>query len=117
MSEEITSSKYEQLVAALQDIQGVQFKEYEWRTRPDGDYGTVQIDYEALPDEGDDTKVDRAFEGSVDLFTHGKQMMTVAAVESALATVCGASWYLNSDQYEHETGLTHREFVFQLETR
>ncbi len=117
MSEEITSSKYEQLVAALQAIQGVAFKEYEWRTRPDGDFGTVQIDYEALPDEGDDTKQDRAYEGSVDLFTHGKQMMTVAAVESALATVCGASWYLNSEQYEHETGLIHREFVFQLETR
>ena len=109
------SSRYETLVAALQNISGVKFKEYEWKTRPDGDYGTVQIDYEVLTDDGNDVKQDRAYEGSVALFTHGKQMMIVAAVESALATVCGASWYLNSEQYEHDTGLIHREFVFQLE--
>ena len=112
-----TAGLFDTLVSTLRNIQGVQFADYEWRTRPDGDFGTVQLDFETLPDDGDDTKVDRAFEGSVDLYTHGKQMMTVAAVESALATVCGASWYLNSEQYEHETGLIHRDFVFQLERR
>jgi hypothetical protein len=44
-------------------------------------------------------------------------MMIVAAVESALAEVCESAWYLNSEQYERETGLIHREFVFQLEAR
>ena len=44
-------------------------------------------------------------------------LLAVAAVERALSEICGASWYLNSEQYEHETGLSHREFVFQLETR
>lgn len=108
---------FDTLVALLQLIPNVQFAEYEWKTRPAGNFGTVQIDFEVDDDNGDDGHQDRAFEGSVDLFTHGKEMLTVAAVESALETVCGGSWYLNSEQYEHETGLVHREFVFQIEAR
>ena len=108
---------FDQLVSALKNITGVQFTEYEWKTRPNGNFGTVQIDFEAEDDEGDDGKIDRAFEGSVDLFTHGKEMLIVAAVESVLETVCSGSWYLNSEQYERETGLIHREFVFQIEKR
>ena len=108
---------FDTLVALLKAIEGVQFAEYEWKTRPSGNFGTVQIDFEAEIDDGDDCKQDRAWEGSVDLFTRGKEMMIVAAVESALETVCSGSWYLNSEQHEHETGLIHREFVFQLEAR
>ena len=77
----------------------------------------MQIDFEAEIDNGDDGRQDRAFEGSVDLFTRGKEMMIVAAVETALEKHCSGSWYLNSEQYEHDTGLIHREFVFQLEKR
>ena len=105
---------YDELVRLLKAIPGVSFQEYEWKTRPAGNYGTVQLDFETESDNGDDSKVDRGWEGSVDLFTHGKQMMLAAAVETALETVCEGSWYLNSEQYEHETGLNHREFVFQI---
>ena len=108
---------FDTLVTLLKTIPNVQFTEYEWKTRPDGNFGTVQLDFEAETDNGDDGKQDRAWEGSVDLFTHGKEMMIVSAVETALETVCEGSWYLNSEQYEHETGLVHREFVFQLEKR
>jgi hypothetical protein len=108
---------YDELVRELQAIKGVAFAEYEWKTRPNGNFGTVQLDFEAEDDDGDDCHQDRAWEGSVDLFTHGKEMLIVAAVESALESVCGGSWYLNSEQYEQETGLIHREFVFQIEAR
>lgn len=108
---------YEELVSRLKEISGVQFTEYEWKTRPNGNHGTVQIDFEAEDDNGDDYKQARAWEGSVDLFTRGKEMMIVAAVESILEEVCEGSWYLNSEQHERETGLIHREFVFQLEAR
>lgn len=108
---------YEDLVAALQGIEGIQFAEYEWRTRPAGNFGTVQLDFEAEDNIGDDRKQDRAFEGSVDLYTRGKEMMIVAAVESVLEDICDGSWELNSEQYEHETGLIHREFVFQVTER
>jgi len=107
-------TKFDQLVSQLKNISGIEIAEYEWRTRPNGDFGTVQKDFEIDSDNGSDGKQDRAFEGSVDIFTHGKQMLTVAAVESVLEDVCSGSWYLNSEQYEHETGLIHREFVFQL---
>ena len=106
---------FDELVRQLQAIKGVAFAEYEWKTRPKGNFGTVQLDFEAEDDNGDDTKQDRAWEGSVDLYTYGKEMMIVAAVETALESVCGGSWYLNSEQYERETGLIHREFVFQIE--
>ena len=108
---------FDELVRQLMAIQGVQFKEYEWKTRPNGNFGTVQLDFEADDDNGDDQKIDRAWEGSVDLYTRGKEMMIVAAVETALESVCSGSWYLNSEQYERETGLIHREFVFQIEAR
>lgn len=108
---------FDTLVLLLKAISGVQFAEYEWKTRPNGNFGTVQLDFEAETSNGDDGKQDRAWEGSVDLFTHGKEMMIVAAVETALETVCEGSWYLNSEQYERNTGLIHREFVFQLEKR
>ena len=108
---------FDQLVTLLKAIKGVKFEEYEWETRPDGNFGTVQIDFEAETDNGDDGKQGRAFEGSVDLFTKGKEMTIVAAVETALETVCEGSWYLNNEQYEKETGLIHREFVFQIEKR
>lgn len=108
---------FDELVRQLKAISDVKFEEYEWKTRPSGNFGTVQLDFEAADDHGDDSKQDRAFEGSVDLYTIGKEMMIVAAVESVLETVCEGSWELNSEQYERETGLIHREFVFQLEKR
>ena len=108
---------FDTLVTKLKAIKGVQFTEYEWKTRPNGNHGTVQLDFEAADDNGDDIKQARAWEGSVDLFTNGKEMLIVAAVESALEEVCEGSWYLNSEQYERETGLIHREFVFQIEMR
>ena len=108
---------FDYLVELLKAIPGVQFAEYEWKTRPSGNYGTVQLDFEAEDDNGDDCKQDRAWEGSVDLYTRGKEMMIVAAVESALEEVCEGSWELNSEQHEQETGLIHREFVFQIEAR
>ena len=108
---------FDELVRQLKGITGVQFTEYEWETRPNGNFGTVQLDFETDDSEGDDRKVDRAWEGSVDLYTHGKEMMTVAAVETVLESVCEGSWYLNSEQYELDTGLIHREFVFQIEAR
>ena len=108
---------YDELVRQLQAIEGVQFAEYEWETRPAGNFGTVQLDFEAENEIGDNNKLDRAWEGSVDLFTHGKEMMIVAAVESVLEDVCRGSWYLNSEQFENKTGLIHREFVFQIEAR
>ena len=47
--------------------------EDEWETRPDtSSYGTIRLDFEVDPLNGDDRKVSRAYEGSVDLFSRNR---------------------------------------------
>lgn len=106
---------YSELVAALKALQGVAFTENEWATRPENDHGTVQIDFDAAQDCGDDRHQATAKQGSVDLYTHGQAVETAAQVEAVLESICGASWWLNLSTYEHETGLLHREYVFEME--
>lgn len=107
-------SEYEALVAALK-LTSIPFVEYGWKTRPEGAYGVVQLDFEAGTMDGDGGKQDRCWEGSVDLFY---QKLTergdlIEEVEETLAAVCGNSWHLNSTQFENDTGLFHMEWVFQ----
>ena len=106
---------YSQLITALKALEGVSFTENEWATRPAGDHGTVQLDFHAASDAGGDHHRGQAWQGSVDLYTHGKADQTAAQVEAVLEDICGASWWLNLNAYEHETGLLHREYVFELE--
>lgn len=108
---------YTALVAALKGS-GIPFAEYDWQTRPTGDYGTVSLDFEAAADYGDDRKVARAFSGSVDLFMHGRDLTKVEAVEEILENTfwsCWSCWRLEGIQHERETGLIHYEWVFEVE--
>ena len=106
---------YNELVAALEALDNVAFTEHEWETRPAGDFGTVQVDFDASQDSGDGEHQDTAYQGSVDLYTHGKADRTAARVEAVLESVCGASWHLNLKSYESSTKLLHREYVFEIE--
>ena len=112
-----TATMYDTLVSQLKGLTGVEFTEYEWKTRPAGNHGTINPDFEAEDDNGDDMKQDAAYEGSVHLYTRGRQTEIQEAVENVLVSICESSWRLNSEQYENETGLVHREYVFQLESR
>ena len=107
-------SEYEALVAALK-LTDIPFAEYGWNKRPEGAYGVVQLDFEAGSLNGDGGKLDRAYEGSVDLFypklTDRGDL--IEEVEETLAEVLGDSWHLYSTQYEDNTGLFHVEWVFQ----
>ena len=108
-------SEYEALVAALK-LTDIPFAEYGWNKRPEGTYGVVSLDFEAGSLTGDTAKQDRAWEASVDLFCRmlADRQQAVSAVESAIKGVCGASWSLNSVQYETDTGLFHYEWVCQV---
>ena len=106
---------YEDLKALLDQIDGIQFTEYAWATRPKGNHGTYQLDFHAEGDRGDDLHQDQAWEGSVDIWTNGHCGLIAAAVESALETVCEGSWSLNYIGVDQETKMLRREFVFQLE--
>ena len=105
---------YLQMVTAFKALT-IPFAESEWSTRPTGDYGTIQLDYELPSLDGDNLKVERAFSGSVDLFLRGPMnAVKMNAVEDVLKRFCDCSWSINSIQYEHSTGLTHIEWVFSV---
>ena len=107
-------SEYEALVAALK-LTSVPFAEYGWKTRPEGAYGVVSLEFEAGTLNGDGEKGDRAWEGSIDLFYPKLSDRTdlIDEVEETLTEIVGDSWSLNSTQYETGTGLFHVEWVFQ----
>ena len=97
-------SEYEALVSALQAT-GIPFAEYGWKTRPEGAYGVVSLDYEA-----------GSCDASVDLFYSllSDRNAMVPEIESVLEEICGGSWELNSIQHETGTGLFHIEWTCQV---
>lgn len=109
-------TEYEALVAALK-LTDIPFQEYGWKTRPDGTYGVVSLDFEAGDLTGDGEKQDRAWEASVDVFFHllKDRADVVTTVEEVLAEICGASWQMNSFTFETSTGLFHAEWICQVQ--
>lgn len=105
---------YEALVNALKAT-GIPFAEYQWSTRPAGDFGVVQLERSVATVEGDGEIQERAYEGSVDLYMKGRDNSKIALVKQVLTAQCGGAFVLSSIQFEEETGLLHYEWVFQLE--
>ena len=62
---------------------------------------------------GDDHHAEQSYTGTVDLYTKQENDPLFTSIPAALAGI-GASWYLNSVQYEEETGLTHYEWVWEV---
>ena len=108
-------SEYEALVAALK-LLDIPFAEYGWKTRPEGAYGVVSLEFEAGHLDGDGAKADRAWEGSIDLFYPkiSDRNDAIEDIEETLEAVCGDAWELNSTQYENSTGLFHVEWAYQV---
>ena len=108
-------TEYEGLVTALKATV-IPFEEYGWKTRPTGTYGVITPDMEAGSVEGDGEKLDRSWEASVDVFFPRKadRRTVISTVENALRSVCGASWELNSTQYETQTRLFHIEWICEV---
>ena len=117
-------SDYQTLVSTLKALtQGEEpntvtlpMAENEWNTRPQGsDYGIVRPDFEAGQFYGNDRKLDTAYEGSVDLFSHAKDGGGwVKAITDALESCCDGCWSLNSHVWERDTGLFHWEWTFEV---
>lgn len=106
---------YNELVADLKALRSVAFAEHEWNTRPAGNHGTVQLDFDAAQDSGDDAHQDTARQGSVDLYTKGHGWQEASMVEHVLEAHCGASWHLNLKTYDSAARMMHREYVFEIE--
>ena len=107
-------SEYEALVAALK-LTDTPVAEYGWKTRPEGAYYVVQLEFESGQLNGDGEKLERSWEGSLDLFftklTDRNDL--IEETEEILDEIFGSSWYLNSTQYENGTGMFHVEWVFE----
>ena len=107
-------SEYEDLVAALK-LTSTPVAEYGWKTRPEGAYYVVQLEGENSSLDADGEKLDRSWGGSLDLFdpklTDRNDL--IDQTEEILTEIFGASWDLNSTQYETGTGLFHVEWVFE----
>lgn len=106
---------YEALAEDLHAI-GIPCAENDWTTRPTGSYITYALEFEADADHGDNRKVARVWEGSVDLFAENKRGGGYAEqIEAALAEHCDGSWNCETPgRWDRETGLFHFEWSFQV---
>lgn len=62
----------------------------------------------------DGLHAERAVEGTTDLYTKTEFDPWADAFEAALEADGMIAWYLNSFQYEEDTGLHHYEWVWQV---
>jgi hypothetical protein len=106
-------SEYTALVAALK-LTSYPVAEYGWKTRPEGAYLVTSLDFESGNLDGDGGKLDRSWSGSVDAFYPklSDRDDVIETVEEILEEIFGASWNMNSLQYESTTGLFHIEWTF-----
>ena len=88
-----------------------------WDTRPDAvSYGEIQFEFEAKSLDGNDRKKDRAYEGSMDLYSRRRDGEGwPALIEQTLTEYCDNCWRLNYHTHETGTNLFHWEWVFQIE--
>lgn len=124
----------DELIQAL-EATGYAFAHFGWSKAPDGDYGVYAEDG-ANDLVAGDRHVERCVEGTVDYFTRaidtraayahdGEAYVTTdgvyswtdripakTAIENAL-NAARCAWYLNSIQFEADTGYVHLEWVFQ----
>lgn len=62
---------------------------------------------------GNNGHAEKCLQGTVDLYTKSENDPLLQAIPSALDEV-EAAYYLNSVQYEEETGLIHYEWVWEV---
>lgn len=90
----------------------LKFAHFGWSKAPQGDYGVYAEDG-ANDLVAGSVHSERVVEGTVDYFTRDAALACKATIETALNS-CGAAWYLNSVQFESDTGYIHLEWVFQV---
>ena len=105
---------YEDLKEDLLACEAIPLVEYEWTTRPTGNHGVFQIDFDVSNDGGDDFHQGTIREGSLDVYTQGPRHEIWTALEEILDEHCEASWYMNLEEIDQVTKLLRREYIFQI---
>ena len=80
-----------------------------------GNYIVWAEDGEGDTVHADGQKVERALTGTIDYFTKTENDPVVQQIEDVLDSDDGISWYLNSVQYEQDTGYIHFEWVWEVD--
>ena len=101
----------DELKAAL-DATGLQFAHFGWSKAPAGDYGVYAEDG-ANDLYADDIHAEKAVQGTIDYFTRDDSGAPQTTIENALNNG-QIAWYLNSLQFEEDTGFIHYEWVFEV---
>lgn len=91
---------------------GYKFAHYAWSRAPAGDYGVYAEDG-ANDLNADGEHAEKALQGTVDYFTRDDTGTPKATIEAALEGL-NVPWYLNTIQYEDDTGYIHYEWVFEV---
>ncbi len=100
----------DELINALA-LTGYQFAHFGWSKAPAGDYGVYAEDGANDLIAGN-KHVEKVLQGTVDFFTRDDSGYPKVAIELALDSV-PVAWYLNSIQFESDTGFIHYEWVWE----
>lgn len=95
------------LVTALTGT-GYQFAHHAWSKAPSGDYGTYS-EYSGEDLRADEKHVERGTEVYINYFTRDDTSTPRTMIETALNNL-NVPWYLNTIQYENDTGYIHYEW-------
>lgn len=87
------------------------FTAFAWSHAPADNYGVIAIDGQNALRAGN-RLAEKIPEGTIDWYTRDPASAMPGEVEALLDRL-GVSWYLNSVQYEEDTGLLHYEWVWQ----
>lgn len=91
---------------------GIPIAHFAWQNAPESEY-LVYAEDGAEDFIADNHHAEKSVTGTVDLFTRDDTGGSKTTVEAALEA-SGAAWYLNSIQYEEETGYIHMEWAVSL---
>lgn len=100
----------DELALALTNT-GLKFAHFGWSKAPSGDYGVYAEDGANDLIAGN-KHVEKALQGTVDYFTWDDSGAPKATIEAALESV-PVAYYLNSVQFENDSGYIHYEWVFE----
>lgn len=91
---------------------GYKFAHYGWSRAPTGDYGVYSEDGANDLIAGN-VHAEKVLQGTVDYFTRDDSGEPKQVIEAALDSV-PVAYYLNSIQFESDTGFIHYEWVFEV---
>lgn len=96
-------------VKAALEATGYPVAHFAWDKAPQSDY-IVYAEDGAVDLFADNKHAEQSVTGTVDLYTKDDTGAPKETVEAAL-NASGAVWYLNTIQYEDDTGYIHMEWV------